>query len=73
MDQLFHALWHNHDDLAYRTGLAILSGKHAWLEKGGIGLDVTVEELRPKLPPLAGEPSPGHERPGVAPLPARLA
>jgi alkylation response protein AidB-like acyl-CoA dehydrogenase len=73
VDQLFHALWHNHDDLAYRTGRAILSGEHAWLEKGGIGLDVTVEELRPRLPPLAGEPSPEQQRPGVAPLPARLA
>ena len=63
VDQLFHALWHNHDELAYRTGRAILAGDHAWLEKGGIGLNVTVEELRPKLPPKAGEPELG-QRPG---------
>jgi len=73
VDQLFHALWHNHDELAYRTGRAILSGEHAWLEKGGIGLDLTVEELRPRLPPPAGERSPEHERPGVASRPATLA
>jgi alkylation response protein AidB-like acyl-CoA dehydrogenase len=53
VEQLFHALWHNHDELAYRTGRAILAGEHAWLEKGGIDLGVTVEELEPKLPPAA--------------------
>ena len=55
VEELFHALWHNHDELAYRTGRAILAGEHAWLEKGGIDLGVTVEELRPKLPPRASE------------------
>jgi hypothetical protein len=55
VQQLFHALWHNHDQLAYRTGRAILAGEHAWLEKGGIGLGVTVEDLEPKLPPRASE------------------
>jgi len=73
VDQLFHALWHNHDELAYRTGRAVLSGEHAWLEKGGIGLDVTVEELRPRLPPPAGERPPEHERPGVVARPASIA
>src|SRR6266498_2416606 len=73
VDQLFHALWHNHDELAYRTGRAILSGEHAWLEKGGIGLDVTVEELRPRLPPPAGERPPEQERPGVVARPASIA
>ena len=47
---LFGALWHNDDAKAYAMGRAVLDGKHAWLEQGGIGLDVTVEELRPKLP-----------------------
>ncbi len=65
VDQLFHALWHNHDALAYRTGRAILAGDHAWLEKGGIGLDLTVEALRPRLPPQAGEPELGQQRPGA--------
>jgi alkylation response protein AidB-like acyl-CoA dehydrogenase len=57
VERLFHSLWHNHDELAYRTGRAILAGEHAWLEKGGIDLGVTVEELRPKLPPSAREAS----------------
>ncbi|HEX7487805.1 MAG TPA: acyl-CoA dehydrogenase family protein [Anaeromyxobacteraceae bacterium] len=65
VEQLFHALWHNHDALAYRTGRAILAGDHAWLEKGGIGLDLTVEALRPRLPPQAGEPELGQQRPGA--------
>ncbi|HSD19166.1 MAG TPA: acyl-CoA dehydrogenase family protein [Anaeromyxobacter sp.] len=47
---LFGALWHNDDAKSYAMGRAVLDGEHAWLEQGGIGLDVTVEELRPKLP-----------------------
>jgi len=62
VEQLFHALWHNHDDLAYRTGRAILAGEHAWLEKGGIGLGVTVEDLEPKLPPRASEAGFDHRQ-----------
>jgi len=75
VDQLFHALWHNHDELAYRTGRAILAGDHAWLEKGGIGLDLTVEELTPRLPPAGGEPQPRLEpqRPDVVSVPPGLA
>ncbi len=68
---LFHALWRNEDAAAYRLGRAVLAGEHAWLEKGGIGLGVTVEELRPKVPPR-GEPTPPEERPALradAPLP----
>ncbi len=62
VEQLFQSLWHNHDELAYRTGRAILAGEHAWLEKGGIDLGVTVEELRPKLPPRAGDAAPEQAR-----------
>ncbi len=65
VEQLFHSLWNNHDELAYRTGRAILAGEHAWLEKGGIELGVTVEELRPKLPAPA-EPAVEAPRPDLA-------
>lgn len=68
VDQLFHALWHNHDALAYRTGRAVLAGEHAWLERGGIGLDVTVEELTPRLP-VAAAPAPRPAAREVAPAP----
>jgi alkylation response protein AidB-like acyl-CoA dehydrogenase len=46
----FAALWRNDDAAAYRTGQAVLAGEHAWLEQGGIGLGVTVDDLRPRLP-----------------------
>jgi alkylation response protein AidB-like acyl-CoA dehydrogenase len=62
VDALFHGLWNNHDDLAYRTGRAVLAGEHAWLEQGGIPLGFTEEELRPKLPPRADEPTPESRR-----------
>jgi hypothetical protein len=68
---LFAALWRNDDAAAYRMGRAVLAGEHAWLEKGGIGLDMTVEQLRPKPPPR-GEPPAPEERPAAlsdAPLP----
>ncbi len=66
VEQLFHALWHNHDDLAYRTGRAVLAGEHAWMEKGGIGLGVTVEDLEPKLPARAGEAGLDHGQPDLS-------
>lgn len=31
---LFHDLWHNDDDAKYRTAIAVLYGKHTWLEQG---------------------------------------
>lgn len=61
---LFRALWRNDDAAAYRTGRAVLAGEHAWLEKGGIGLGLTVEDLRPRLPGRA-EPPP-EQRPALA-------
>jgi alkylation response protein AidB-like acyl-CoA dehydrogenase len=67
VDELFRALWHNHDALAYRTGRAILDGEHAWLEKGGIPLGVTVEELTPRLPAASGTAA----EPKPAPVPKR--
>jgi alkylation response protein AidB-like acyl-CoA dehydrogenase len=56
VDALFHALWHNHDEQAYKTGRAVLAGEHAWLEKGGIPLGLTVEELTPRLPDASAAP-----------------
>jgi alkylation response protein AidB-like acyl-CoA dehydrogenase len=63
VDALFHSLWHNHDALAYRTGRAVLAGEHAWLEKGGIGLGLSVEELTPRLPEREPGSRPGHVAP----------
>jgi alkylation response protein AidB-like acyl-CoA dehydrogenase len=47
---LFDALWHNEDDLAYALGREVLAGQHDWLEAGGVGLGLTVEDLRPPRP-----------------------
>ncbi len=58
IQRLFHALWSNDDRSAYRTGRAVLAGEHAWLEKGGVGLGLTVEDLRPKIPPRRPGPRP---------------
>jgi alkylation response protein AidB-like acyl-CoA dehydrogenase len=63
VDALFHALWHNHDAAAYRTGRAVLAGEHAWLEKGGIGLGLSVEELTPRLPEREPRAQPGQVLP----------
>ena len=60
---LFRALWRNDDVDAYRLGREVLAGEHAWLEKGGMDLGLTVEDLRPRLPERA-EPPP-VERPAV--------
>ncbi len=47
---LFDALWDNDDDLAYAVGREVLAGQHDWLEAGGMGLGLTVEDLRPARP-----------------------
>jgi alkylation response protein AidB-like acyl-CoA dehydrogenase len=69
VEALFHGLWHNDDTAAYRVGREVLAGQHAWLEKGGIALGVTVEELTPKLPPRAGPAAvrtpPAEKSPGL--------
>jgi hypothetical protein len=68
---LFRALWRNEDADAYALGREVLAGEHAWLEKGGIDLGLTVEDLRPRLPD-EGEPAPlEHPAPvvGVKGLP----
>jgi hypothetical protein len=35
---LFGELWSNDDAVRYKHGLDVLSGRHEWLERGGIGL-----------------------------------
>jgi alkylation response protein AidB-like acyl-CoA dehydrogenase len=53
---LFRALWRNDDADAYRLGREVLAGEHAWLERGGIDLGLTIEDLRPRLPGRAEPP-----------------
>jgi len=34
VEALFAALWANDDDQGYKTALAVLDGRHAWIEEG---------------------------------------
>jgi alkylation response protein AidB-like acyl-CoA dehydrogenase len=38
--RLFHDLWHNDDELGYRTALDVLAGEHRWLEEELIEVDL---------------------------------
>lgn len=38
-DRILHDLWHNDDDAKYATALAVLDGKHTWLERGILAED----------------------------------
>jgi alkylation response protein AidB-like acyl-CoA dehydrogenase len=69
VEALFGALWSNDDAAAYAMGRAVLAGEHAWLEEGGIGLGLEIEDLRPKLP-ARGQPKP---EPVPEPRPAKAA
>lgn len=44
--RLLHDLWSNDDVRKYKMALAILEGRHAWLEKGGLGVFKTLEAKR---------------------------
>ncbi len=50
MKGLFRDLWHNSDEADYELGRAVLAGEHAWLEAGAIGLGLSADDLRPRLP-----------------------
>lgn len=69
---LLDALWSNDDAAAYRMGRAVLAGEHAWLEEGGMGLGLDVEDLRPRLPPRSG-PVPLRQGPEAAQAKAPVA
>ncbi|HEY6098822.1 MAG TPA: acyl-CoA dehydrogenase, partial [Anaeromyxobacter sp.] len=68
---LFGALWSNDDEAAYRMGRAVLAGEHAWMEQGGMGLGLTVEELRPAQP-VAARPPPQDEQRPLPPAPTAV-
>ncbi|MFO7155713.1 MAG: acyl-CoA dehydrogenase family protein [Pseudomonadota bacterium] len=53
--RIFRELWFNDDALLYRVGRNVLEGRHTWLEEGSIGLDDSVDDLRP-----AGIRHPAH-------------
>jgi alkylation response protein AidB-like acyl-CoA dehydrogenase len=47
---LFRELWRNDDAAMYRLGREVLAGNQAWLEQGTMGLGLSVEDLRPRVP-----------------------
>jgi hypothetical protein len=48
IDALFRDLWRNDDAQATRIGLAMLQGKHEWVERSIPELPFTIDDLRPK-------------------------
>jgi hypothetical protein len=67
--RLFDELWNNDDVAKYRAALDVLDGRHAWLERGILGLEGALDHE----PAVAAEPlptgPPADERPdrvGVA-------
>jgi len=48
--RLFEDLWNNDDVAQYRAALDVLGGRHAWLERGILGLEGAMEEERPAAP-----------------------
>jgi hypothetical protein len=70
---LFRSLWRNDDVAAYALGREVLAGEHAWVEHGPVlGLDLTVEALRPRSPGRAPAP-PARTQPAVAAEPVGAA
>jgi alkylation response protein AidB-like acyl-CoA dehydrogenase len=54
---LFHALRSNDDACKVRVARRVLTGEHAWLERGIMGIPFTAEEL---VPPEVGRGAPEH-------------
>jgi hypothetical protein len=44
--RLFEDLWSNDDVLKYRAALDVLGGRHAWLERGILGLEAAADPER---------------------------
>ena len=64
VESLFRALWDSPDAADHALGASVLAGDHAWLERGALGLGLTAEELRPRLPPeRAPAPTPAASAP----------
>jgi alkylation response protein AidB-like acyl-CoA dehydrogenase len=70
---LFGALWHNDDAAAYAMGREVLAGKQGWIEQGVIGLDVGVDDLRPRGLPARSPPQREPDRTTPASTPAEVA
>ena len=64
MARLFHDLWRNDDARKYRAGLAVLDGRHDWLNDGTVSLDEPTGKAAPAAAALRGAP------PQVAPAAA---
>ncbi|TAH37033.1 MAG: acyl-CoA dehydrogenase [Planctomycetota bacterium] len=47
VQQLFHEVWSNDDELRYRAGRSILDGEHLWLEHGIMNLPYDEQDLVP--------------------------
>ena len=53
--RLFEDLWSNDDVAKYRAALDVLGGRHAWLERGILGLENAMDRERPSSRPERAE------------------
>ena len=47
--RLFEDLWSNDDVAKYRAALDVLGGRHAWLERGILGLEGAMDRKRRRV------------------------
>jgi hypothetical protein len=57
--RLFEDLWSNDDVAKYRAALDVLGGRHAWLERGILGLENAMDRERPPARTERGEQAVG--------------
>lgn len=57
IDQLFHDMWHNDDDLKYKVGKNVLKGRYQWLERGTVGIDLLYAGKAAAKPAAEAQPT----------------
>jgi len=64
--KLFHDLWHNDDERKYKAGLAVLDGRHDWLNDGAVSLDEHLHALAGRAAVAERSRAPVTVRPEVS-------
>jgi hypothetical protein len=64
VERLFEDLWSNDDVLKYRAALDVLGGRHAWLERGILGLEGAMGRQSQPSPPEQADVAVGVSKVG---------